>query len=183
MSFDIFGLPVIGGKILLNLLEFLPNVQMLQCVGFTGMLKLLLVVDVPIGRVHRSVAGSLCPRKIILLLYITSQYLLENVTVHPTAHNSRIPIRDAIDSFGTMCPESLSGRPGIIMSHMCVDLTFVPSGKLIDSGLVATRLLSTGVPSMMNIAVAPVSAMACDCGIVRGRTVLDTTFKAVRVIV
>ena len=87
--------------------------------------------------------------------------------MHLTTHNSLIPIREAIDSFGTMCPVSFSGRPGIIMSHMCVDLTFVPSGKLIDSGLVATLLLSTGVPSMMNIAVAPVSAMACDGGIVR----------------
>ena len=61
---------------------------------------------------------------------------------------------------------------------MCVDLTFVPSGKLIDSGLVATRLLSTGVPSMMNIAVAPVSAMACDDGIVRGRILSGTIFSA-----
>jgi hypothetical protein len=49
------------------------------------------------------------------------------------------------------------------MSHMCVDLTFVPSGKFIESGFVATLLLSTGVPSIMNIAVAPVSAIASLC--------------------
>ncbi len=30
------------------------------------------------------------------------------------------------------------------------------------SGFVAIRLFSTGVPSMMKIAVAPVSMMACD---------------------
>jgi hypothetical protein len=61
---------------------------------------------------------------------------------------------------------------------MCVDFTFVPSGKFIESGFVATLLLSTGVPSMMNIAVAPVSAMACDGGIVRGRIISGTKFSA-----
>ena len=46
------------------------------------------------------------------------------------------------------------------MSQMCVDHIVVPSGKFILSGLVAIRLLSTSALSMMNIAVAPVSAMA-----------------------
>ena len=184
MSFDIFGLPSDWWANFTRFARVFTECAnaptcWIACVGLTGVLGLMLVDDVLIGRVHRSVAGSLYPRKIILLLYITSQYLLENVTVHPTAHNSLIPIRDAIDSFGTMCPVSFFGRPGIIISHMCVDCTFVPSGKLIDSGFIATRLLSTGVPSMMNIAVAPVSAMACDGGIVRGRTVSGTTFNAV----
>ena len=50
--------------------------------------------------------------------------------------------------------------------------------KFIESGFVATLLLSTGVPSMMNIAVAPVSAMACDDAIVRCRIFSGTMFSA-----
>jgi hypothetical protein len=46
------------------------------------------------------------------------------------------------------------------MSHTWVDHIVEPSGKFIFRGLVATRLLSTFAFSMMNIAVAPVSAMA-----------------------
>ena len=67
-----------------------------------------------------------------------------------------------MDRLGTMCPVSVSGRPGMLISQQCVDLIFDPSGRLILSGFVATRLFSTGVPSMMKIAVAPVSIMACD---------------------
>ena len=48
------------------------------------------------------------------------------------------------------------------MSHVCVDFTFVPSGRLIVSGRIAGRRLSHGVPSIMKIDVAPVSAIACD---------------------
>ena len=55
-----------------------------------------------------------------------------------------------------------SGRPGMVMSQQCVDLIFDPSGRLMVSGFVATRLFSTGVPSMMKIAVSPVSMIACD---------------------
>ena len=56
-----------------------------------------------------------------------------------------------------MCPVSIVGNPGIAMSQQCVDFTFAPSGRLIESGFVAIRLLLTGIPSMMNMAVAPVS--------------------------
>ena len=56
-----------------------------------------------------------------------------------------------------MCPVSTVGNPGIAMSQQCVDCTFAPSGRLIESGFVAILLLLTGIPSMMNIAVAPVS--------------------------
>ena len=45
---------------------------------------------------------------------------------------------------------------------MCVDFTFVLSGRLIVSGRIAGRRLSHGVPSMIKIDVAPVSAIACD---------------------
>ena len=61
-----------------------------------------------------------------------------------------------------MWPVNTVGRPGIVMSHSCVDFTLVPSGKLIVKGFLAVRLFSTGTSSMMNIAVAPVSANAFD---------------------
>ena len=73
-----------------------------------------------------------------------------------------MPISDAIDNLGTTCPTNTIGNPGIVMSHVCVDFTFVPSGRLIVSGCIAGRRFSHGVPSMMNIEVAPVSAIASD---------------------
>ena len=84
------------------------------------------------------------------------------MTVHPASHSTLTPMSDAIDRLGTMCPVSVLGRPGMLMSQQCVDFIFKPSGRLMVSGFVAIRLFSTGVPSMMNIAVAPVSMMACD---------------------
>ena len=40
-------------------------------------------------------------------------------------------------------------------------MTFLPSGKLIVSGLVAGLLFNTSTPSIIKIDVAPVSAIAC----------------------
>ncbi len=71
-------------------------------------------------------------------------------------------INNAIDNFGTTCPTSFIGNPGIVMLHVCVDFTFVLSGRLIVSGCIAGRRFSHGVPSMMKIDIAPVSAIACD---------------------
>ena len=85
-----------------------------------------------------------------------------NVTLHPASHSTLTPINEAIDRLGTMCPMSVLGRPGMVMSQQCVDLIFDPSGRLMVSGFVATCLFSTGVPSMMKISVAPVSMIACD---------------------
>ena len=62
---------------------------------------------------------------------------------------------------GTMYPVNTIGRPGIFMSQMCVDDTLLPSGKLIVIGLFVVRRFLTGVPFMMNIEVAPVSAIVC----------------------
>jgi hypothetical protein len=81
--------------------------------------------------------------------------------LHPALHNIRIPISDAIVIPGTMCPVNTVGRPGIFMSQMCVDVTLLPSGKLIVMGLLDFRRFLTGVPFMMKIEVAPVSAIAC----------------------
>ncbi len=55
----------------------------------------------------------------------------------------------------------------MLISQMCVDFTCLPSGRLIVSNFVAGFLFFTLIPSMMNIEVAPVSAMACEVVIVR----------------
>jgi hypothetical protein len=59
-----------------------------------------------------------------------------------------------------MCPKSIVGKPGIWMLHTCVDLICFPSGKFIIRGDVAGRLLSTSAPSIIQMEVAPVSAIA-----------------------
>ena len=90
-----------------------------------------------------------------------SQCFLLNVTVHSALHSTRTRIKDAIDRLGTMFPVSISGSPGIVMSPQWVDLILVPLGRLMVSGLVAIRLFSIGVPSMIKMAVAPVFIIAC----------------------
>ena len=121
---------------------------------------LLSAVVTLIGSIHKLVAGSLNPRKITCSLNITSHFDLVNSTKHPALHSTRMPINDAIVNLGTMCPVKIVGRPGIVMSHMCVDFTLLPSGKLIVKGCVEGRKLLMGVPSMINMEVAPVSAIA-----------------------
>ena len=68
---------------------------------------------------------------------------------------------DAIESFGTMCPVRTVGNPGVFVSQLCVYDTFVLSGKLMVSGLITTHLLSTVIFSIVNMAGAPVLAIAC----------------------
>jgi hypothetical protein len=77
-----------------------------------------------------------------------------------------MPIKDAIDILGTMCPVKATGRPGIVMLQRCVDSTWLLSGKFIVNCFVAGRMFLMGVPSKMNMDVAPVSAIACDVAII-----------------
>jgi hypothetical protein len=86
--------------------------------------------------------------------------VLSNVTVHPASVRTRIPTSEAIDRSGMMCPVSTVGSPSILMSHMCVEKTILPSANATFSGCVVGRLLMTGVPSITKIWVAPESAMA-----------------------
>ncbi len=51
-------------------------------------------------------------------------------------------------------------KPGMWMSHTCVNITFLPLGKLILRGGVAMRLFPTSTPCMMKIDVAPMLAKA-----------------------
>ncbi len=73
-----------------------------------------------------------------------------------------MPINNAIDDLGTTCPTNIMVSPGIVMSHVCVDFTFFLSVRLIVSSRIVGRRFLHGVPSMMKIKVAPVSAIACN---------------------
>jgi hypothetical protein len=77
-----------------------------------------------------------------------------------------MPINNAINNLGTMCPVKTMGRPGIVMLHRCVDLTWLPSGKLIVNCVVPCQMFLTGVPFIINMDAAPVSAIACNVVIV-----------------
>ncbi len=113
------------------------------------------------GRVHRSLVGSLNPIKITFPLQMTSHFLSSKFTWHPALHNTQMPRSDAIIILGTMCPMSVNGKPGMVTSHMRVDVTFFPLGREIVIGLMAIRLFLQFVPSMTKREVAPVSATVC----------------------
>ncbi len=52
------------------------------------------------------------------------------------------------------------------MLQRCVDLTWLPLGKFIIYCFVAGQMFLTGVPSIMNMDIAPVSAIAYNVAIV-----------------
>ncbi len=79
-----------------------------------------------IGSIHRLVVGSLYQRKMTFPLNKMSHLWLSKTTVHPALHKGQIPMRDAIAKDGTMCPVSIVGSPGMLMSQMCVDDTLFP---------------------------------------------------------
>ncbi len=112
-----------------------------------------------IGSVQKLVDGSLYPVNIMFPLKMTSHFLLSKRTLH-ALHRGRMPMRDAIDSDEMMCPINTVRRPGMIMLHTCVDWICFPSGNLICTGELVMHLLSTSVPSMMKMEVAPVSVIA-----------------------
>ncbi len=87
--------------------------------------------------------------------------------MHRALQRGLIYMRDAIDNNRTMWLTKAVGRPGICISHTCVDLVLLPSGTLIVRGAVATCLLATSAPSMMNNDVALVFAIAWFAAIVR----------------
>ncbi len=119
------------------------------------------------GSIHKSVDGSFNPCKITFPLNITLHFVLSNVTLHPALQRCLMPMSEAIVNDRMICPVSVVGRPGMFISHTCVDWILLPSGKLIMRGDTAMRLLSMAAPSMMNMDVAPVSAIAWCLAIVR----------------
>ncbi len=59
-----------------------------------------------------------------------------------------------------MWPIRVTGSPLILTSHICVDITLRPSASETLRGKIVQCLLTTGVPSITKIWVAPESAMA-----------------------
>jgi hypothetical protein len=113
----------------------------------------------PKGRVHRSVAGSFPPLKIILPLYQTVHCSWSNVTLQSASVSARISKMEAVDRSGMMWPVSTVGRPSIYMSHMYVDITCLPLVSATLRGCVILCFLMTGVPSITKICAVPESAM------------------------
>jgi hypothetical protein len=66
-----------------------------------------------IGRVHRSVLGSLYPVNITLSLYITLHSLLPKTTFHLALHSGQMPINDAVVNDGMICLVKTVGKPRI----------------------------------------------------------------------
>ena len=71
-------------------------------------------------------------------------------------------ISDACENSGTMCPFLLAaaGREGKSTSHISVDLLTVPSGWVIEMGLVVGRIFFTLASTMKKWSYAPESAIA-----------------------
>jgi hypothetical protein len=113
----------------------------------------------PNGRVHKSVTRSFLPRRIITPFYPTAHLLRLNVTSHPTLVKTRMPKREAILRSGMMWPVRVTGRPSILMLHLCVNMTVCPSANETWSGFNVGCLLWTGVPSITKICVLSESAM------------------------
>jgi hypothetical protein len=101
-------------------------------------------------------------------LYMTSNFSVLKVTLHPALHRILMPIRDAIVIPGMICPINIVGRPGMVMSQMWVKTTLLPLSKVMVIGWSARRKLLTGVPFIINIEVTPLSKMACVAVIVLG---------------
>jgi len=40
------------------------------------------------------------------------------ITLHPALHRTRMPMSEAIDNPGTICPVRIIGRPGMLMLHV-----------------------------------------------------------------
>ena len=81
--------------------------------------------------------------------------------LYPASHNTLIEIGDVCARPGTIYASfSSSGVPSMSRSHVCVDLSLDPSGRLIEIGFFAGCKLFTGLPGRKKITVAPASAIA-----------------------
>jgi hypothetical protein len=97
---------------------------------------------------------------------MTLQLVLVKIASHPALQSTLILINYAMDSLGSTCLTKTVGRPGMVMLHVCVDLTLLPSCKFIVSRWIASRRLWMGVPSITKIEAALMSAIACNATIV-----------------
>jgi hypothetical protein len=97
---------------------------------------------------------------------MSSHFSLLKVTLHPALHRILMLIRDAIVIPRTICPVNIVGRPGMVMSQMWVQTTLLPSDKVMVIGWSAQCKFLMGVPFIMNMEIASMSAMTCITAIV-----------------
>ena len=83
------------------------------------------------------------------------------MTLQSALHRMRMPSNDTIFILGTMCLINRLGRPGIKISHMCVDVICLSLGRLMVIGFVTTWMLCARALAITKTNVAPVSAIAC----------------------
>ena len=95
-----------------------------------------------------------------MVLYITSHVVSVKMTVHPVLHSTQIPMREAIDRPGTMCPVRATGRLGMFILHVCVDVTVSPLGRLIVRGKMAQFTFCIGILFITKTKIALVPVMA-----------------------
>ena len=50
-----------------------------------------------------------------------SHFVSVKITLHPALHRTWMPMSDAIDNPGTICPVRIIRRPGMLISHSCVE--------------------------------------------------------------
>ena len=82
-------------------------------------------------------------------------------TLNPASHRTLIDIMYAWERTGNMCERfSLSGMPAMSRLHVCVDISFYPSGRLMGLGFLAGCKFFTGVTGRKKCPVALVSSMA-----------------------
>ncbi len=82
------------------------------------------------------------------------------MTLHLASVKTLMPKSEAIERSRMICPVRTNGRLLIIMSHICVDMTWRPSASKTFRGCLVIHLFTMGVPSITKIFVAPESAMA-----------------------
>ena len=110
--------------------------------------------------IHSLVKGVLVPCRMIFLLSFTKTSPAEKVTSQPASQNWPMESRGLEANSGTMCPVFASvGKSGKSISAVCVDSIVAPLGFVIRMGVVATRMLCTGVPRGKKWEVQPVSPM------------------------
>ncbi len=91
---------------------------------------------------------------------MTRHFLSSKITCQPTLHNTLIPSSDSFFISGTMCSTRVNGKSGIVILHMCVDVTFFLSKREIVMRFSASLLFLHEVPTITKTDVPTVSAMA-----------------------
>jgi hypothetical protein len=113
------------------------------------------------SRCQRRVRAARWPVRMILALWLTATVALVKATVQPASQNWPMEIRDFESRAGTMWTwQAASGKLNKLSSAVWVEHMMLPLGLEKAMGVVARRLLMTGVSLVQKWAVLPVSAMA-----------------------